>query len=350
MDAVNNIIGIFDAYSNGGDYARHYSETFSQFKNNNYGVSIYRYKDYIPDLEAVHMPAGHIDSVKGSDGRFTIKGWAYDPDDTKTSITVLVYLGGREGDSNAKSFTVTANKARSDVNKAKGITGNHGFEVTLTTDKTGLQPVYAYGVNIKEGKNAIIGESKVTVYEKMNGYLVGDVPKDAWYHDTVKECYETGLISGTSATTFSPNQNITRGMIVTVLWRMQGQPKVAFNSKFNDVKSNQWYSIPVSWAVKTGVVHGYGDGTFKPDGAVTREQVAVMLANYAQYKKVYKASSSSSLSWYSDYSEISSWAVPAMSWAVSNDIIYGSYWGFYPKDSATRAQGAAMILRFNNLL
>ena len=177
-----------------------------------------------------------------------------------------------------------------------------------------------------------------------------DVPQDAWYFSTAMECYETGLINGTSATTFSPMQEMTRAMVVTILWRMDGQPATAFNNKFKDVSSKQWYATSISWAVNNGVVNGYGDGTFKPDAAVTREQVAVMLANYATYKGVY-VPGTKKLNTYPDGSQVSKWAQAGMKWALTNGIVSGNGEGYLrPKKSATRAEGAAMLLRMKNWL
>ena len=205
------------------------------------------------------------------------------------------------------------------------------------------------------------GTATITVTTQDGNYLANcqitidglpftDVAQDAWYYSVAKECYETGLINGTSATTFSPMQEMTRAMVVTILWRMEGQPKVDFNNKFSDVSSKQWYATSISWAEKSGVVHGYGDGTFKPDAAVTREQVAVMLANYATYKGVY-VPGTKKLNTYPDGSQVSTWAQAGMKWALTNGIVSGNGAGYLnPKKSATRAEGAAMLLRMKNWL
>ena len=177
-----------------------------------------------------------------------------------------------------------------------------------------------------------------------------DVPKNAWYYPTAVECFTTGLINGTSDTTFSPLQEMTRAMVVTILWRMEGQPSTAFNSKFKDVSSKQWYANSISWAVNAGVVHGYGDGTFKPDASVTREQVAVMLANYVTYKGLYKPGTKK-LNTFPDGSQVSTYAQAGMKWALTNGVISGNGAGYLnPKKGATRAEGATMLLRMNNWL
>jgi hypothetical protein len=205
-----------------------------------------------------------------------------------------------------------------------------------------------------------VGSADITVIS-LDGYFkavchievqfpFSDVSKDAWYYDVAKDCYNLDLITGTSSTSFSPMQTMTRAMVVTILWRMEDSPTVAFNDKFKDVKSTQWYANPISWAEKSGVVHGYGDATFKPDAAVTREQIAVMLSNYAGYKKKYQAGTAE-YSTYPDGNQVSAWAETGMKWALTNGIISGDGAGYlHPKKSATRAEGAAMLLRMKNWL
>ena len=211
---------------------------------------------------------------------------------------------------------------------------------------TGLTDVYYQGTKSEwSNKNLYSFSSNVTMHFIGDNLPFKDVYTDDWYYSVAKECYETGLINGTSATTFSPMQEMTRAMVVTILWRMEGQPSVTFNNKFSDVSSKQWYATSISWAEKAGVVHGYGDGTFKPDAAVTREQVAVMLANYATYKGVYEPGTKK-LNTYPDGSQVSNWAQSGMKWALTNGIISGNGEGYLrPKKSATRAEGAAMLLR-----
>ena len=215
---------------------------------------------------------------------------------------------------------------------------------------SGLTDVYYMGTEEEWNEKNLYYFSDTVTIHFVTPFPFTDVSEDAWYYNVAKECYETGLINGTSATTFSPMQEMTRAMVVTILWRMDGQPSTAFNNKFKDVSSRQWYATSISWAVNNGVVNGYGDGTFKPDAAVTREQVAVMLANYATYKGVYVAGTKK-LNTYPDGSQVSKWAQSGMKWALSNGIISGNGEGYLrPKKSATRAEGAAMLLRMKNWL
>lgn len=209
---------------------------------------------------------------------------------------------------------------------------------------------YLDSVEVWEKKNAFEFNDKVTIHFMDGSFPFTDVPADAWYYNVVKECYEKGLISGTSATTFSPMEPMTRAMVVMVLWEIEGRPSVTDIDSFRDVSSDQTYAIPVCWAVKCRIVHGYGDGTFKPNAPVTREQLCVIVSNYSQYKGIYKAGTKN-LDTYLDSSQISLWAMSGMKWAVSNGIINGNTAGYLnPKKSATRAEGAAMLLRMKNRL
>ena len=223
-------------------------------------------------------------------------------------------------------------------------------EYAFTWDEN-LTDVYYQGSQEDwEAKNMYEFSKNTTIHFIGKPFPFKDVTESDWYYNTADECYQTGLINGTSATTFSPMQTMTRAMVVTILWRMEGQPTVAFNNKFSDVSSRQWYANSISWAETAGVVHGYGDGTFKPDAAVTREQVAVMLANYAQYKNTYKPGTKK-LNTFPDGSQVSTYAQAGMKWALTNGIISGNGEGYLrPKKSATRAEGATMILRMNHWL
>ena len=110
-----------------------------------------------------------------------------------------------------------------------------------------------------------------------------DVASDAWYYDAVAYVYENGLMNGTSLTTFGPDVNITRGMIVTILYRLDGEPAASV-SNFTDVPANAYYTDAVAWAAENGIVKGYDDGAFGPDDDVTMEQFAAILYRYAAYK------------------------------------------------------------------
>ncbi len=174
----------------------------------------------------------------------------------------------------------------------------------------------------------------------------GDVQSTDWYYDEVQYVYENGLMSGTSATTFSPDTTTTRGMIVTILHRLEGTPAVSTSGTFADVTAGRYYTDAVEWASANGIVGGYGNGRFGPNDPITREQMAAILYRYAAYKE-YDVSGAADLSGYSDASSISSYARVAMQWANHSGLVNGtSDTTLSPQGSATRAQAAVILYRF----
>lgn len=173
-----------------------------------------------------------------------------------------------------------------------------------------------------------------------------DVPEDAWYYDAVGYVVEKKLFVGVSDTEFAPNATMTRGMLTTVLYRFYGSPEVVYSPIFSDVPDGKWYSTGTVWAGMNGVVNGMGDGTFAPLGDLSRQQIAVMLYNYANWLG-YDTSARADLSTAPDGSKVASWAQGAMSWAAASGIIMGDSNGnLTPADPATRAQVAIMLQRF----
>ena len=174
-----------------------------------------------------------------------------------------------------------------------------------------------------------------------------DVDADNWYYNSVKYCFDNKIIMGTTNETFSPNTNVTRGNLVTILWRMEGSPKVSGNLSFPDVKETDYYYEAVKWAERTGVVHGYDTGKFGPNNNISREQLATILNNYAKYKKK-DTKVESDLSKFEDNKKISSYAREAVSWAVAKKVMSGKVNGTIvdPQGRATRAEAAAMIQNY----
>ena len=173
-----------------------------------------------------------------------------------------------------------------------------------------------------------------------------DVPAGSWYYDAVQYVYEEGLMGGTGNDRFSPDLTTSRGMIVTILYRLEGSPAVSGGATFADVSSGQWYSDGVDWASANGIVTGYSNGSFGPNDTITREQMAAILYRYARYKG-YDVSARAQLSSYSDASQVASYATESMSWAVGSGLITGtSGTTLSPAGSATRAQAAVILARF----
>ena len=174
--------------------------------------------------------------------------------------------------------------------------------------------------------------------------LFSDIAPDAWYKDAVQYAYDNGLMTGVSATEFAPEQTTTRAMIVSILARLEGVT-TAQAAGFADV-NDEWYAPAVNWAANVGVVNGYEDNTFRPNTAITREQLAAILMNYAAYKG-YDVSARADLSHYSDADSISSWANDVLLWAVAEGLLTGvTDDTIAPQAHATRAQVAAILQRF----
>ena len=174
--------------------------------------------------------------------------------------------------------------------------------------------------------------------------LFSDIAPDAWYKDAIQYAYDNGLMTGVSATEFDPEATTTRAMIVSILARLEGVES-AEAAGFADV-DDEWYATAVNWAANVGVVNGYEDNTFRPNTAITREQLAAILMNYAAYKG-YDVSARADLSHYSDADSISSWANDVLLWAVAEGLLTGvTDDTIAPQAHATRAQVAAILQRF----
>ena len=174
----------------------------------------------------------------------------------------------------------------------------------------------------------------------------GDVTVSDWFYDDVRYVYANGIMDGTSSDRFAPNAPLTRAMIVTILYRMDGSPAMSGASDFKDVDSNKWFAKAVAWAAANGIVNGYGSGLFGPNDPVTREQLAAILYRYAVYGGMTAVTLEENLGSFADTAQLSAYAIQAMNWAVGQGLINGSGSNLVPKAQATRAQVAAIIHRY----
>lgn len=187
--------------------------------------------------------------------------------------------------------------------------------------------------------------SRITV-EFTNGSMpFTDVNSRDWFYDDVEYVYNAGLFAGTTATTFSPKASMTRAMLVTVLYRLEGEPSVTGTSAFDDVVRGAYYEDAVIWAAKHEIVNGVSNTQFSPNTNVSREQMAAILYRYAQYKS-YRTSATTSLKGFYDANTASGYAVTPMQWAVAEKLVNGSNGSLLPRGNATRAQVAAILHRF----
>lgn len=227
-----------------------------------------------------------------------------------------------------------------------------GKSVTFT-----FKPDTGYKVKDVKVNGKSVGAVKTYTIDKLtvstrieveftNGKLpFTDVRESDWFYEDVAFAYENGLFAGTSDTTFSPNASMTRAMLVTVLYRLEGQPAVNGRSGFSDVQYNGYYEDAVTWAADNGIVNGTSTTTFSPNANVTREQMAAILYRYAQHKK-YNTAASSGLNGFTDYASVSGYAAASLEWAVAEKLVNGSAGKLMPTGNATRAQVAAILHRF----
>ena len=172
-----------------------------------------------------------------------------------------------------------------------------------------------------------------------------DVVEGKWYYDAVHTAVNNGWFNGTSATTFSPDGEMTRAMIVTVLYRMEGAPAVGSDTAFTDLTAG-WYKDAIAWAAENGIVEGVGEGRFAPNTAVSRQQIATILYRYSEFKGQ-DISAVGELATFADGTAVSDYAVGAMRWAVGEGLIQGKTGNLLdPKGSATRAQVATILTRY----
>ena len=213
--------------------------------------------------------------------------------------------------------------------------------VAVIVDADGTETVVKKSVAGEDGVTLTLdGSTTVKIVDNAKDFV--DVPAASWASDAVDYVSAHGIFSGTSENTFSPNIPITRGMVVKVLHNLEGNPVVDYAMDFTDVDPDAYYSEAVRWAASEDIVNGYTDGTFGPDDSINREQLAVIVWRYAG-----SPATSQSLDCFTDVGEISGYAKEAMEWAVGAGIISGTSGAtLSPKGIATRAQVAAILMRF----
>ena len=193
----------------------------------------------------------------------------------------------------------------------------------------------------------VLGMFPATVFATNEAGRFADVPADVWYADAVQYVADNGLMVGVDDNHFAPGGLTTRGMVVTVLHRMEGEPS-AEGTGFTDVEDGVWYTEAILWAQENGIVEGYGDGTFHPHASMTREEMMAVFYRYSQYKG-YDVSEAASLTVFTDSVKIQSYAEDAMAWAVSVGLIVGFEDGtIRPQADSNRVQLATVLMRFNN--
>ena len=235
-------------------------------------------------------------------------------------------------------------------NKTFTITPDNGYAIAdVKIDGQSIGAVKTYTFERVKGDHTIEAVFMKATGNPQTGVDVPftDVSENDWFYADVAYVYANGLMAGTSMITFSPNVTTTRGMIVTILYRLEGEPTISGICPFDDVKSGSYYEKAITWAAAKGIVSGYGSDLFGPDDPITREQMAVILFRYAHYKGLdVSAGEDTNILSYNDALDISEYAFPAMQWICGESILNGSDGNLMPRGSATRAQVAAILHRF----
>lgn len=175
-----------------------------------------------------------------------------------------------------------------------------------------------------------------------------DIDQTGWYHDGIHFCIDEGIMKGISENVFDPDGNITRAMIVTMLWRLDGSPVVTSKRSFKDVTSNDWFRDPVAWAAEHGIVNGISATEFAPNVSITREELATMMYRYARYKGIDTDSNTGTAGTtvFKDLADVSNWAGTALQWTIRSGLINGmTSTTVVPRGTATRAQAATIFMR-----
>lgn len=290
---------------------------------------------------------------------------AYDGSQTiapKTDFTtVKVQQRSSGGGEPAKpSFPVKISNSGDGVAKVDKSYASAGAKVTITVTPGRNATVQRITVTDEDGNRLKLTENRdgtysftmpsgtANVYVRFSGSGLpfADVPSGSWYYDDVAYVYDTGLMTGLTATAFGPNLSTTRGMIVTILWRMENEPAAKHGCPFADVRRGSYYEQAIAWASENGIVTGFDASTFAPDRAITREQLAAILFRFAAYRGMDAVTLRENLSSFQDQAAISAYAVSALNWAVGEGLMQGTGDKLEPTGNATRAQVAAMLRRF----
>lgn len=275
--------------------------------------------------------------------------------------TVKVQQRSSGGGEPAKpSFPVKISNSGDGVAKVDKSYASAGDKVTITVTPGRNATVQHITVTDEDGERLKLTENRdgtysftmpngaANVYARFSGSGLpfADVPSGSWYYDDIAYVYDAGLMTGLTATAFGPNLSTTRGMIVTILWRMENEPAAKHGCPFADVRRGSYYEQAIAWASENGIVTGFDASTFAPDRAITREQLAAILFRFAAYRGMDAVTLRENLSSFQDQAAISAYAVSALNWAVGEGLMQGTGDKLEPTGNATRAQVAAMLRRF----
>ena len=256
---------------------------------------------------------------------------------------IVISMAGLEEAIDSLNVTLKAYDSSGNLTDTAQMSGQYDGEYRFTfteVDLTGMGRLEIY-----DGSGQLMGTISA---EAQKEWPFADVNTDSWFYDSVKYVYEKGIMTGLGeGTIFGPGDPLARAQFAIILHRMNGEPEAPYSPRFHDVGAGIWYTNAILWAADTQVVTGYSNGNFGPGDLINREQMAVMMYRYANYKG-YDTSARADFSSYQDAFMVSDFAAEAMQWAVGEKIITGKYneTQLDPKGNASRAECATIIMRF----
>lgn len=276
-------------------------------------------------------------------------------------------VGGSSGSTTPASYTITSEYTVGGAITISPKTASKGQTVTITAVPDDGFALKTLSVTDKNGNKIELTKqtetsytfkmpaSKVTVSATFTEIVVepepiilpfDDISQSAWYYGAVEYVYSNDMMQGTSATRFSPEVEMSRGMIATVLYRLENTPALTGSTSFSDVGGNEWYTDAIQWAAENNIMSGYGNNRFGPMDSVTREQLAVILYNYTASNGI-SVEAAGDLSVFHDAEDTSDWAEEAISWAVGVGLLSGKGNGILdPTGTATRAEVAQILMNY----
>ena len=302
-------------------------------------------------INALHLEKGG--SIVDKDGKtvnIVANGKTVVDGDSDLTLTVTDSYDNEVSNNQDNTFSGTViDRSDFDVTYETNTTFGSNAGAEKNTDIT-IQE--ATGGDDTEGGNQTPGEQPPALpKDDGNNWSFTDVGSDYWAYEDIKQAVYSGLLAGTATNTFSPETSLTRGMLVTILERLQGDDeKASGTSSFSDVKADAYYADAVAWAKENNLIAGYTDGTFKPNKAITREEFMTILFRYALTKQYDTGiENTEGLMSYSDEASVSDYSEEAMLWAVDHQYLRGTAANtLSPQGAITRAQATAILMRFLN--
>ena len=316
---------------------------------NNNGVTLH----YTTDGTTPTLASPTTNGTISLNSKVTLKVAGFDPFGTRTPVAT------QQVDANVAEAPSIVSAGNGTVTLRSSTVGSVIRYTTDGSNPTGSSAIAQNGVMTPGKTNKAIATAAgknpspvTTFYSTEYGDIFYDVPPTAWYYTFVGSAVNKKLMVGTQDFLFSPAMEMTRAMLVTILYSMEGKPATGNVSPFSDVKNTAWYASPIIWAADKNIVGGIGDGKFAPNTLITRQQVAAIMFKYAIYKgKASDRVDQSSLSRYSDQKQISDYARPAMAWAVNVGLMSGvTSTTLQPQGTCPRAQCATMMVNFDRVI